>query len=149
MPIVLDGNNLLHTQPRGSRADVRRQALELVRGGGMTITVVFDGPPSKGSPSIEHLGRVTVRYSGQESADDAIVGLLPRDRSAAEWMVVTDDRELGRRVKDRGGQVRTLAEWRRRKVRPDRRPQRESKLSSHDIADWEAFFSSAKDDSEG
>ncbi len=149
MPVVIDGNNLLHSTPRaGRRGDVRRQALDQVRAAKVTITVVFDGPPPTGSPSVEHLGSVTVRYSGGRSADDEIVSLLPSGGAAADWVVVTDDRALGRRVRDRGGRVRTLAEWRRRRPRSPRRQvsPKEPKLSSREIAEWEAFFTSDRGD---
>jgi hypothetical protein len=55
--------------------------------------------------------------------------------------VVTNDRELGNRIRDRGGRVLSLGEWRSRRPRPPRRPTHEPKLSSHDIANWEEYFS--------
>lgn len=144
MPLLIDGNNLLHSLPRSqrSRADVRQMVLETVRHERFQVTVVFDGPPPDGSPKVENLGRVTVRYSGSSSADDVILRVLPDGSRASEWVVVTDDRELGNRVRNRGGRVRSLGEWRRRRPKPPRRPPHEPKLSSYDIADWEAFFSS-------
>lgn len=143
MPIVVDGNNLLHSLPsrHRSRADVRSRALELVRNESVRIVVVFDGPPPQGSPADEHLGRVTVRYSGAASADDLIIGLIPGGRAAAQWVVVTDDRSLRERARSRGAGVRTLAEWRGRRQPGKRRGVHESKLSSRDIADWESYFS--------
>jgi hypothetical protein len=150
MPVVIDGNNLLHSLSgdRKSRSEVRRAALDLVRSEGMRITVVFDGPPPLGTPEIEHLGRVTVRYSGAKSADAVIVALLPSRRRATEWVVVTDDRALAARVRERGARHRRLAEWsgKKRPARPRRTL--EPKLSSHDIADWEAYFSPGEDSSE-
>jgi hypothetical protein len=52
MPIIIDGNNLLHSQakPDRSREAVRRRALEAVRHEGVSLIVVFDGPPPAGSP---------------------------------------------------------------------------------------------------
>jgi hypothetical protein len=143
MPVIIDGNNLLHSLPSGeqNRDSVRRRALATVRDGGMTLTVVFDGPPPEGAPDPEHLGRLTVRYSGSSSADDLILRLLPKSGRASEWVVVTDDRALGNRVRDRGGQVRSLGEWRSRKPRRPRHVAGEAKLSSHEVAEWEAFFS--------
>jgi hypothetical protein len=147
MPLVIDGNNLLHASAATrSRDDVRHQVLEQVRGGGSTITVVFDGPPPDGSPAVEHLGRVTVHYSGSRSADDEIVRLLPSGRGAADWVVVTDDRGLGRRVRDRGARVRSLAEWRRGRRDPARRPVREPKLSSRELDEWAAYFAAGRED---
>ena len=52
------------------------RALETVRHEGVKLTVVFDGPPPSGSPALEHLWQVSVRYSGRSSADDVIVDLL-------------------------------------------------------------------------
>jgi hypothetical protein len=148
MPVIIDGNNLLHSLPNHERdrSSVRREALDTVRHEGVSLTVVFDGPPPPGSPELEHLGRVMVRYSGRSSADDVIVGLLPSSGRAAEWVVVTDDRALGNRVRERGAQVRTLKEWRSRRSGKPRGPVREPKLSSREVADWEAFFSSSGDD---
>lgn len=143
MPIILDGNNLLHRLGKGdrSRDGVRRQVLEATRYESVSVTVVFDGPAPTGAPPRESLGRVTIVYSGSKSADDVIVGMVPTGPSATQWSVVTDDRGLAVRVKDRGGRVRTLAQWRgRRKQSSPARPRVESKLSSHDIADWENFF---------
>jgi predicted RNA-binding protein with PIN domain len=148
MPVIIDGNNFLHSLPSGeqNRESVRRRALGVVRDGGMTLVVVFDGPPPEGSPDSEHLGRLTILYSGASSADDLILRLLTKSGRASEWAVVTDDRALGNRVRDHGGQVRSLGEWRssRRLLRP-RHVSREPKLSSLEIADWEAFFSSDGD----
>jgi hypothetical protein len=144
MPVLIDGNNLLHSLPRDqrSRGDVRRRALEQVRNEGVRITVVFDGPPPAGSPSTEHLGRVTVRYSGSATADDLLISLIPDGRSSKQWVVVTDDRGLRDRARARGAGVRTLAQWQGRRRPRVRRGGHEPRLSSNEIADWEEFFSS-------
>jgi YacP-like NYN domain len=148
MPVVVDGNNLLHTLAPGkrNRAEVRRQALAMVRAEGLRLTVVFDGAPPGGTPEVEHLGRVTVRYSCGASADEVILGLLPAGCRAADWVVVTADRGLRERVRERGAKTRTLQQWRDRKPLPSLRPSREPKLSSRDVADWEIYFSSGRDD---
>jgi len=148
MPVIIDGNNLLHRMPSGeqNRDSVRRRALDTVRHEGMSLTVVFDGPPPVGSPDPEHLGRLTIRYSGASSADDLILRLLPKAGRASEWVVITDDRALRGRVSERGAQVRTLQEWQSRRPRKPRREPREPKLSSREVADWETFFSSREDD---
>lgn len=148
MPVVVDGNNLLHTLAPGkrSRAEVRRQALEMVRAEGLQLTVVFDGAPPVGSPEVERLGRVTVHYSCGASADEIILSLLPSGRGAVDWVVVTADRGLSERVRARGAKTRTLKQWRDRKTVPPRRTSHEPKLSSRDLADWETYFSSDRDD---
>jgi predicted RNA-binding protein with PIN domain len=144
MPVIIDGNNLLHSLPSDERdrRSVRQKALDAVRHEGMSLTVVFDGPPPAGSPETEHLGRVTIRYSGRSSADELILRLLPSEGRASNWVVVSDDRALGKRVRDRGASVRTLKEWRSRRSRKPVRTTREPKLSSHEVADWEEYFSS-------
>jgi hypothetical protein len=150
MPVIIDGNNLLHSLPsdQRQRSSVRRQALETVRHEGVKLTVVFDGPPPTGSPALEHLGQVSVRYAGRSSADDVIVDLLRSSNRAADWVVVTDDHALRDRVRECGARVRGLQEWRTRKSPKARRGTREARLSSHEVADWEAYFATREDDSE-
>lgn len=142
MPVIVDGNNLLHSLPRPhrSRADVRKRTLELVRHEALKVVVVFDGPPPDGRPSTEHLGRVTVRYSAAAAADDVIIDMVPEGRAASQWVVVTDDRGLQARARSKGAEVRTLAQWRGRRS-DHRRSRHESRLSSHEIAQWEEYFS--------
>ena len=148
MPILLDGNNLLHRMPKAqrSRAAVRSQVLDATRHESMSVTVVFDGPPPAGSPARESLGKVIVVYSGSRSADDVIVGMVPAGSAAKQWSVVTDDRGLANRVRDRGAKLRRLAEWQGRRRRQSRPSTFESKLSSRDVADWENFFSKGEPD---
>ena len=101
-----------------------------------------DGPPPAGAPAREALGHVTGIYSGGRTADDVIFGLLPSGSAAKQWSVVTDDRGLAARVRDRGAEVRRLADWRgRRRRTTPARPRVESKLSSNEIAEWEDYFS--------
>ena len=147
MPIIIDGNNLLHSLPKRdrSREIVRRLTLDTVRHEGVSLTVVFDGPPPEGSPATEHLGRVTVHYSGHTSADDLIVGLLPPKRHAPEWVVVTDDRALRDRVRAHGALVRPLKEWKSRRRQKPRHQSAGPKLSSREIDDWAAYFSSRRE----
>ena len=55
---------------------------------------------------------------------------------------------LADRARERGAKVRRLAEWQGRKIQKARPTKFESKLSSHDIADWEAFFAEGDSDDE-
>jgi len=144
MPILVDGNNLLHRLPRGSRSrvEVRRLILEAVRNERMAVVVVFDGPPPAGSPQEESLGSATIVYSGAAVADDVIIGRLPRGAGARQWVVVTDDRGLTNRARQRGAEIRPLAEWQRKRATKSKRVARESKLSSHEVQEWEQFFAS-------
>jgi hypothetical protein len=146
VPILIDGNNLLHRSGERDRASVRARVLDATRHEAMSVTVVFDGPPPAGSPLREHLGRVTVVYSGSRSADDVIVESIPGGPAARQWAVITDDRGLAARARERGAAVRSLAQWRSRRKQPaPARAGVETKLSSREIADWEEFFSGGSD----
>ena len=144
MPIVIDGNNLLHSLPpdQRSRETVRQRVLDQSRREKISVTVVFDGPPPDGTPSAEHLGTVTILYSGKASADDVIINRLPSGSAARSWSVVTNDRGLGARVRDRGASIRTLAQWTSRrgvKVRPGK-PRAKPPLRAKEVEQWEVIF---------
>ncbi len=148
MPLLLDGNNLLHRLPRSSRSrsEVRRLVLEATRHERMAVVVVFDGPPPTGSPAEEALGAVTVFWSGAVSADDTIISRIPAGSGARQWTVITDDRGLADRARQLGASVRRLSEWRQRRPPTPKRPRTESKLSSREVQEWEAFFSRERGD---
>ena len=148
MPILLDGNNLLHRLPRGarSRTEARRITLDLARAESIRVLVVFDGPPPAGAPQREELGKVSIVYSGARSADDVIVATLPTGNRARDWVVVTDDRGLRERALQAGAQVRSVAMWRRKTPPKPRHRSAEPKLSSHELAEWEEFFGNRSKD---
>ena len=108
MAYLLDGNNLIGSVlgvSRPSAAD--RQALvaeiaDRLRRTRARATIYFDGPAGEGAVS---LGALTVRGSGSEGADAAIVRAVAQARAPGEMTVVTADRELSRRVRDAGGKV--------------------------------------------
>jgi len=142
MPLLVDGNNLLHRLPKTSRtrSAVRALVLDATRHERMSVVVVFDGPPPAGSPELEVLGRVTVVYSGAAVADDLIIGRIPAGASARQWVVVTDDRALAGRARQRGAAVRTLSEWSARQRAVPPKTAAETKLSSREVAEWEEIF---------
>jgi len=142
MPILIDGNNLLHQLPHSerSRARVRRLVLDACRHQRRRITVVFDGPPPAAAPPREDLGAVTVLYSGSQSADDVIVGRIPAGSRASDWVVVTDDRDLQARARHRGAAIRTLAEWLKTRPPAPRKAGFEHKLSPREVEEWEGYF---------
>jgi hypothetical protein len=143
VPILVDGNNLLHRLPlpQRSRPELRRLALDLVRREGMRLTLVFDGAPPPGSPARESLGRLTILYAAPRSADNAIVATLPPAPDSRSFVVVTDDRQLAARVRRLGASVRSLREWWPKLVARDPEPPREGSLSPDEVAEWEEFFS--------
>ncbi len=149
MPIIIDGNNLLHSLPshQRSREAVRQTVLDQSRHEKISVTVVFDGPSPSGSPATESLGQVTILYSGQTSADDVIIGKLPSGAAARSWSVVTNDRGLAARSRERGALVRTLAQWTGRrgaKARPGK-PRPKPPLRPKEVQKWEEEFTKAKE----
>jgi hypothetical protein len=104
MPWVLDGNNLAGGRSRGA---VREAALALARAERVSIVVFFDGAPPEGSPGLERLGSVEVRYAS--NADQAILDLLAgRGRG---WRLATDDRALGQRARASGAELSSAASF--------------------------------------
>ncbi len=147
MPVIVDGNNLLHSLPPDvrSRHDVRRLMLELARAEKVRATVVFDGPPPPGSPEQEHLGIVTIVYAGSRSADEIIVNRLPKGPNAKNWTVVTDDRALAAQVRHTGAQLKSLREWRTKLAQVQRPEKRDVSLSKSEVAEWEEYFAERQD----
>lgn len=143
MPILVDGNNLLHRLPHRyrDRPELRRLCLDLVRRDGLQLLLVFDGQPPAGSPPRESLGRLTILYAAPRTADDAIIASLPPAPRARSFVVVTDDRELGLRARRAGASVRPLRDWWPKLLAtgPDR--SREGGLSADEVAEWEELFS--------
>jgi len=85
-------------------------------------------------------------YIVDATADDVIIRRLPGGTAARDWVVVTDDRGLQARARDKGASIRTLAEWSSKKTAPPPKPRIESKLSSHEVAQWEEFFADGSRD---
>ncbi len=147
MPILIDGNNLMHTlpSPNRSREAVRQMALNLVRHERASVMLVFDGPPPAGAPKEEKLGPLTVIYSGASSADDTIIRRLPRGTAARNWTVVTDDRGLTNRARSAGARTSRIAAWRGKLMVAARRDEKpDQALSSDEIREWEKFFRSGR-----
>jgi predicted RNA-binding protein with PIN domain len=142
MPYAIDGNNLIGAVSRVSRPS-EQQRKELVAAVGAFLratraraTIVFDGASETGRLR-EHLGSLTVVYA--RSADDAIVAMLRGARSAKDWIVVTDDRELADRARELGARREATAGFLPRLRRAEPGPGSE-RAPAVDIADWEAYF---------
>jgi hypothetical protein len=114
LPYLLDGDNLVGTARRrpGSREDRDALVAEIsdrLRKTRANVVLFFDGD---GPPLA--LGSLAVRYASPMSADDAIVREISRASSARETIVVTADRELGRRARDAGATALSPDEfWKR------------------------------------
>ena len=116
--LIVDGNNLLHTLGRGRAGGERLPQAALIGRlraavpGGVSIELVFDGPPEPGMGTSRVAAGLVVRFGGRYSADRAIVRLLDEARAASgsargadNILVVTDDRDLRVAVRDRGGRT--------------------------------------------
>jgi hypothetical protein len=118
--LLIDGSNLLHAIGRGrggpAPAATLVGRLRAVIPAAIRIEIVFDGPPDRGLQGTRIASGLTVRHSGRYSADslidrlvaDAIgTGGTPEAAHAvgAGILVVTDDIELGRSIRRRGGRT--------------------------------------------
>lgn len=111
MPVLVDGNNLLH-------AAQESEALSLLPGRSMLcdmlgawaerrrekVHVVFDGPePSAALASQIAHPSIQVTYSGRGITADAVLNTLIEDDSAARrLLVVSSDREVAAAARRRG-----------------------------------------------
>lgn len=118
--VYIDAMNVIGSRPDGWWRDrdgaVRRLASRLqpiAAHGDAEVVLVVDGRPVTGLPEGRN-GAVVVRYatrSGRDAADDRIVELLGgpngdrRDVRGPATVVVTADRELGRRAHVLGARV--------------------------------------------
>jgi predicted RNA-binding protein with PIN domain len=120
---MVDAMNVIGSRPTGwwrnREGAVRRlvdQLQRLAAQDRQPITVVIDGRPLPDLPEGAHAG-VEVLYASQgrrNAADDRIVELLDALLDTTGVEVVTSDRELRRRVEERGVVVRSAGELLRR-----------------------------------
>ncbi len=116
--LLIDGSNLLHALGRGkgrpAPAATLVGRLRAVIPAPIRIELIFDGPPDRGLHGTRIASGLTVRHSGSMSADRLIERLVaeaigtggtPDAAHAAgdAILVITDDIDLGQRVRRRGG----------------------------------------------
>ena len=119
---LVDGMNVIGSRPDGWWNDpdkaVRRLIDDLDRYAketGEEVTVVFDRQPRDVSPGIH--GAITVAFAsrrGRNAADHEIAEMVADDESPATLKVVTSDRDLADRVRQRGARVASSGSFRRR-----------------------------------
>ena len=115
---LVDGMNVVGSRPDGWWRD-RRSAIvalaeELSTWAAATdeqVTVVFDGRPFD-VPAREAVV-LFASGRGRNAADDEMMQMVEGDAEPASLRVVTSDRELARRVRERGAQVMTAGSFRR------------------------------------
>jgi predicted RNA-binding protein with PIN domain len=144
MPYFLDGNNLIG-KARGSRrpSEDDRQALvsevsERLRRTRARAVLFFDGPGGRGTS----LGSLSIREAGAGGADEAILREIGRARAPGEIIVVTEDRDLSRRVRDAGAMTLSPDEfWRRFGTGQESSRRDDAKV---DVEDWMKYFEDEK-----
>jgi predicted RNA-binding protein with PIN domain len=86
---------------RGAIQQFTERVAEFVALSGDSATIVFDGKPFSLRTEVD----VVFARGRRNAADDAIVGIVSDDREPFAVTVVTSDRELARRVQDRGAET--------------------------------------------
>jgi hypothetical protein len=140
VPYLLDGNNLIGRERGGGRpSDEDRESLvreisERLRRTRTRAVLFFDGPAPGGATS---LGNLTLRYSGKDSADRAIVEEISKSRAPGEFVLVTADRELGRRARDAGASVLEPGEFWNRFGKAEAAARETPRV---DVDEWMRYF---------
>lgn len=107
MPWVVDGNNVAGGTAREA---TRRAVLALAHREKLKVVLFFDGAPPPGTPAVEHLGAVEVRYVPH--ADSAILALL--QQGGRGWRLVSSDQALASKARSLGAEVVSVREfWRK------------------------------------
>ena len=141
MPYFLDGNNLIGKARGSSRpSEDDRQSLisevsERLRRTRARAVLFFDGPGEKRTS----LGSLTLREAGASGADEAILREIGRAHAPAEITVVTEDRDLVRRVRDAGAAALSADEFWSRFGTGQRIPPGEE-ATKVDVEDWLRYF---------
>lgn len=98
--LIVDAYNLMHAAAgRGGKVTglSLQQFCEVCRG--MKITLVMDGVRKPGEPQVGCYETIGLKWAGRGcSADDAIVAMCKASSGRRDICVVTDDRQLQKRV---------------------------------------------------
>jgi hypothetical protein len=144
MPYWFDGNNLIGRSAAAAKSDagVRKAFLStlssLHRSGGGRFLVYFDGddPDCAAMPP-----GVAVRYSAPYSADDAMLRQLKEMQHPGEVIIVTNDRLLMTRCRDKGAKTLTWQEFTSKmEARSAIHPKQNAQEKPVDVEEWIDFF---------
>src|SRR5215831_14806973 len=120
MPFVVDGNNVMgqtpgwHRDKPRARLDLLKRLSAFARLRSARVTVAFDGAPDSRFPEGSAFKGIKIFYARKGSnADDRIVELVESSRDPRGITVVTSDRQLGLRVRQRGATVLRSGEFRK------------------------------------
>jgi predicted RNA-binding protein with PIN domain len=119
---LVDGMNVVGSRPdrwwNDPDAAVTRMIEQLdhfAQSTGDGLTVVFDRQPQGVSAGVH--GAITVAFasrSGRNAADHDIAEIVAQDENPSSLIVVTSDRALADRVRQRGARVMSSGSFRRR-----------------------------------
>src|SRR5262245_8444648 len=148
MPYLVDGNNLLGLRPEvlakepGIRRRLVTQLAAFARARRTSVSVVFDGDPDEdGLRSDMTLGGVRAIFSGRTSdADGRILRILDEAKDPAGFTLVTSDRALGDRARQRRARCVTSLKFRRTLEEIGAAREDDAPLSADQVADWESWF---------
>lgn len=148
MPYLVDGNNLLGLRPEvlakepGIRGRLVTQLAAFARARRTSVMVVFDGEPDEdGLRSDMTLGGVRVIFSGRTSdADGRILRILDDARDPAGFTLVTSDRVLADRARQRRARCVTSLKFRRMLEELGTGGGEDTPLTADQVADWESWF---------
>jgi predicted RNA-binding protein with PIN domain len=113
---IVDGMNVIGSRPTGwwhDRPGAMQQLVHELQALDDPVTVVFDGRPF----DVQDAEEVDVRFAtrrGRNAADDDIAELVAESSAPEELCVVTSDRDLADRVRQRGADVMGAKEFRDR-----------------------------------
>ncbi len=106
--VIIDGNNLLHAMhahaplPHVGRETLVRVIDGWARKRDDKVTLVFDGPvPREGLARQMSSGRIDVRFSAPQTADDVIVAMIHATKHPATVRVVSSDTAIAREARYR------------------------------------------------
>jgi len=156
MAYIIDGNNVMGQTP-GWHRDKPRARLELLkrvaafaRLRGARITIAFDGAPDQEFPEGSAFKGIKILYAHRGStADDRIVELVESSRDPRGITVVTSDRQLGVRVRQRGANVLRSGEFRKQMesiADSHEPPATEAEPDADDTEGWLRYFGADPDD---
>lgn len=129
---IIDGYNVLKQLPDLERRPLKEgrwgliRYFEIYRPQGSSknkVTLVFDGKSDVLLPPQRKLKKINMEiiFSQDETADDKIEKLVSQISNPKQVIVVTDDRELGEKVKIHGVKLLKVKEFAKEKFpKPDR-----------------------------
>jgi predicted RNA-binding protein with PIN domain len=156
MPFIVDGNNVMgqtpgwHRDKAGARLGLLKRLAAFARLRNARVTAVFDGAADQQFPEGSAFKGVKILYARRGStADDRIVELVESSRDPRGIMVVTSDRQLSFRVRQRGASVLRSGELRKQMdVIADFQPPspQAAEPDAQDLEGWLRYFGADPDD---